>query len=100
MIQNIMNNVSPNIKGLDKNLAIQNNENSQGFKDVLKSAIEQVNQAQLDSDQKTTDFANGKIDDLHNVMISAQKASVMLETGVQMQKKVIDAYNEVMRMQI
>ncbi|MFB4475749.1 flagellar hook-basal body complex protein FliE, partial [Oceanobacillus caeni] len=48
----------------------------------------------------TEALASGNIDDLHDVMITAQKASITLETTVQIQKKVIDAYNEIMRMQV
>lgn len=70
------------------------------FSDVLKKAIEDVNAHQVVSDQKTEAFALGQITDLHDVMITAQKANITLETAVQIQKKVIDAYNEVMRMQV
>lgn len=70
------------------------------FSDVLKNAIENVNRAQLVSDQKTEAFAMGENIDLHDVMITAQKASITLETTVQIQKRVIDAYNEIMRMQV
>ncbi|MFD1037991.1 flagellar hook-basal body complex protein FliE [Virgibacillus byunsanensis] len=70
------------------------------FANTLKSAIENVNDAQKASDKKTEALANGQIDDLHDVMITAQKASITLETTVQVQSKVIDAYNEIMRMQV
>ncbi|WP_194287287.1 flagellar hook-basal body complex protein FliE [Gracilibacillus oryzae] len=72
----------------------------QQFATNLKNAIEQLNNAQQASDQKTKALASGQIDDLHDVMITAQKSSIMLQTGVEVQKKVIDAYNEVMRMQV
>lgn len=70
------------------------------FGDTLKSAIESVNKSQVTSNQKTEAFARGDIDNLHDVMIAAQKASITLETSVQVQRKVIDAYNEIMRMQV
>lgn len=70
------------------------------FADTLVSAIENVNKSQLTSNQKTEAFAHGEIDNLHDVMIASQKASITLETSVQVQKKVIDAYNEIMRMQV
>lgn len=70
------------------------------FADSLKSAIENVNKSQVTSNQKTEAFARGEIENLHDVMITAQKASVTLETSVQVQRKVIDAYNEIMRMQV
>lgn len=75
-------------------------ENQAKFSDVLKSSIEKLNNAQLSSDQKTEALAMGQVDDLHEVMIAAQKASITLETTVQLQKKVLDAYNEIMRMQV
>jgi len=70
------------------------------FADSLKGAIDNLNNIQNLSDQKTKDLASGKVDDLHDVMITAQKASITLETAVQVQKKAIDAYNEIMRMQV
>ena len=70
------------------------------FAGQLKNAIEQLNASQIESDLKTEALVNGEIDDLHDVMITAQKASVTLNTAVEVQQKAIDAYNEIMRMQI
>ncbi|RYG73877.1 flagellar hook-basal body complex protein FliE [Lentibacillus lipolyticus] len=70
------------------------------FANALQTAIDHVNDTQTLSDKKTEALAQGKIDNLHDVMITAQKASITLETSVQVQRKVIDAYNEIMRMQI
>ncbi|MCZ0702558.1 flagellar hook-basal body complex protein FliE [Natronobacillus azotifigens] len=70
------------------------------FSNQLKNAIEQLNQSQIASEQKTIALVNGEIDDLHDVMITAQKASITMNMAVEMQSKVIDAYNEIMRMQI
>ncbi|WP_106497628.1 flagellar hook-basal body complex protein FliE [Lentibacillus sp. Marseille-P4043] len=70
------------------------------FANTLKAAIQHVNDTQVASNQKTESLAKGEINDLHDVMITAQKASITLETSVQIQRKVIDAYNEIMRMQV
>lgn len=70
------------------------------FAETLKGAINNLNAAQNESDKMTEALAAGKTQDLHQVMITAQKSSIALETTVQVQQKVIDAYNEVMRMQI
>nr|WP_234400745.1 flagellar hook-basal body complex protein FliE [Virgibacillus senegalensis] len=83
------------------NEKLQTPAQAQGnFATSLKSAIDTLNNYQVESDKKTQALANGEIDDLHDVMITAQKASVTLETAVEMQRKAIDAYNEVMRMQV
>ncbi|MDX8046933.1 flagellar hook-basal body complex protein FliE [Gracilibacillus sp. S3-1-1] len=75
-------------------------EAQQAFAQSLQGAIENINNAQQVSDQKTEALAKGEIDDLHDVMITAQKASIVLQTGVEVQKKAVDAYNEIMRMQV
>jgi flagellar hook-basal body complex protein FliE len=70
------------------------------FANMLKNAINNVNDLQVMSDKKTEALAMGKIDDLHDVMITAQKASITLQATVEVQRKAIDAYNEIMRMQV
>jgi flagellar hook-basal body complex protein FliE len=70
------------------------------FANVLKNAIDNVNDLQVLSDKKTEALALGKVDNLHDVMITAQKASITLGATVEVQRKAIDAYNEIMRMQV
>src|SRR5690625_392129 len=76
------------------------NSSSVNFGDVLKNVLNNVNKIENESDFKTAQLALGKDIELHDVMISAQKAAVTIETTVQIQQKVIDAYNEIMRMQV
>ncbi|WP_368654812.1 flagellar hook-basal body complex protein FliE [Ornithinibacillus sp. 4-3] len=70
------------------------------FGKVFKGALENLDNMQKASDAKTEALIRGDIDDLHDVMITAQKASLTLETTVQIHRRVIDAYNDVMRMQL
>lgn len=89
------------VKGINTSPPVSTTGKTEGnFSNLLKKAINEVNDAQYASNQKTEAMASGQIDDLHDVMISAQKASITLETSVQVQRKVIDAYNEIMRMQV
>ncbi|MED1437500.1 flagellar hook-basal body complex protein FliE [Aeribacillus composti] len=80
----------------------QSTENSgkSSFSDMLKKSLETVNEAQLNSDRLTNALAAGQNVELHDVMIAAQKASILLEATVEFRNKVIEAYQEVMRMQI
>src|SRR5699024_6716232 len=72
----------------------------QTFAQTLKDTIQNVNDNQIISDIKTEALSKGNIEDLHDVMIKAQKASITLETKVQIQRKVIDDYNQIMRKQV
>ncbi|MGV2620050.1 flagellar hook-basal body complex protein FliE [Halobacillus sp. ACCC02827] len=80
--------------------AVSAGEAQGAFANQLKQAIEQVNEAQIASDNKTKALARGEIDDLHDVMITSQKASVTMQMAVEMQSKTIEAYKEIMRMQV
>ncbi|MDT3764082.1 flagellar hook-basal body complex protein FliE [Priestia filamentosa] len=73
---------------------------NQSFSNFLKDAVNKVNEAQNESDAMTTKLVNGEDVDLHNVMISSQKASVALQAAIQFRNKGIEAYQEIMRMQI
>ncbi|MBK3494394.1 flagellar hook-basal body complex protein FliE [Viridibacillus sp. YIM B01967] len=70
------------------------------FGTMLKDAIQSVNDSQTASDQMTTKLINGENVELHDVMISAQKANITMNTALQVRNKVVEAYQEIMRMTV
>ncbi|MGD7008416.1 flagellar hook-basal body complex protein FliE [Metabacillus sp. 84] len=70
------------------------------FGEMLKNALNEVNRTQLESDSMTNALANGQNVELQDVMIAAEKASVTLLSAVEMRNKAIEAYQEIMRMQM
>ena len=70
------------------------------FADTLNDAIHKVNKLQKVSDQKMQDLATGKTDNIPEVMIAAEKADIALKLMVQVRSKIIDAYQEIMKMQV
>lgn len=70
------------------------------FSDTLNEAISNVNELQKESDLKIQELATGKTDDVASVMITAEKADIALRTMVQVRNKIIDAYQEIMKMQV
>jgi flagellar hook-basal body complex protein FliE len=75
-------------------------EAQKSFASVLKQSIEKVNEAQIQSDTMTQKLALGENVDLHQVMVASQKASVSLQATMEIRNKVIEAYQEIMRMQV
>ena len=71
-----------------------------GFWEMLKGGISEVNQAAVKADKSSVELATGKTDNIHGVMLDLTKAQLGLEFMVQMRNKVIEAYQEVMRMQV
>ncbi len=72
----------------------------QGFSRALQSAVAQVNENQLVADRAVENFQIGESRNLHEVMISVEKADISLRMMVQVRNKVIEAYQEIMRMQV
>lgn len=70
------------------------------FKAALSEAIQNVNSLQKESAGKTQLLAKGEIDNLHNVLITGQKSSITLQATVEVRNKVVEAYQEIMRMQV
>ncbi|NUM59404.1 MAG: flagellar hook-basal body complex protein FliE [Bdellovibrionaceae bacterium] len=70
------------------------------FSDTLNDAINSVNQLQKSSDKAAQDLATGKTDNVADVMIAAEKADIALRVMVQVRNKIVDAYSEIMKMQV
>jgi flagellar hook-basal body complex protein FliE len=70
------------------------------FADTLKEAVNNVNQLSLDADRKAQELSTGKTDDIAGVMMAAEKADIALRAMVQVRNKIIDAYQEIMKMQV
>lgn len=76
-------------------------EAQKSFAEALGNALETVNASQQNVDRMVTNVANGSSsEDLHNIMIAAQEANLLLRTSVQVRDRVIGAYQEIMRMQV
>jgi len=82
--------------------ATQALESGQGgaFQQVLAQAIDQTVQLQQAAKDETTKFLTGETDDLHKVMIAGEKAGLAFQLTLQVRNKMVEAYQEVMRMQI
>jgi flagellar hook-basal body complex protein FliE len=70
------------------------------FADTLKSAIGKVNDLQKSADVQMEKLATGQSQNLHETMIASEKAEISLKLMVQVRNKIIDAYHEIMKMQV
>lgn len=84
--------------GVDKKITSKDDNNS--FFDMLKSKLDEVNNKQLDAENATESFVKGEDTDIHNVMLSTEEAKMSLELAVQIRNKIVDAYQEINRMQL
>ncbi len=71
-----------------------------GFGDVLNQFVGEVNQKQLASSQAVNDLISGKEIPLHQAMITMQEAGVAFQLMVEVRNKLLEGYQDLMRMQI
>lgn len=75
-------------------------EDGASFGDMLKNAISTVNELQLQSDHEIQKLMTGETQDLHTTMIAVQKADLSFQMMMQVRNKIVQAYQEIMRMQV
>lgn len=71
-----------------------------GFARTLTEAVGQINKMQIDSANSGTELATGSASSLHRVVLEAEEASLSLQLMVAVRNKAMEAYQEVMRMQV
>lgn len=70
------------------------------FQKALSEALQQVNDLRKDADNASAQLASGEPVDLHDVLIANEQASLAFQLTVQVRNKLMDAYQEVMRMPV
>ncbi len=75
-------------------------EESGSFAGMLQEAFQQMREIQIDADQQVRKLLAGERVDLHRVMLAGEKAGLASQLMMSVRNKVVDAYQEVMRMQV
>ena len=70
------------------------------FASVLKSKLTDLNAQQADAGKASEDMATGRVDDVAQTMLRIEQANVSLQMATQVRNKVIEAYTEILRMQM
>jgi flagellar hook-basal body complex protein FliE len=73
---------------------------SQSFGEVLKDSLKQVNSLQQEADASIQSLATGGEASLHDTMLAIQKAELSFKLMMQVRNKIVEAYQEVIRMQV
>ena len=102
-----INPLTPNIMHLFNTAPVSGSSNrlveelsSGSFNDILTEAFKTVGKTDARDKGTTLELLMGEDDDLSGMLVDAQKAELALQLALQIRNKVIDAYNEVMRMSV
>ena len=69
------------------------------FTNTVKNSLHKVNSLSNAKDQAITEFASGRTQNVHELMISMQKSSLAMKLTTAVRGKVLEAYKEISRLQ-
>jgi flagellar hook-basal body complex protein FliE len=69
------------------------------FSKLVTGFIEETNRAQVSSDQAINDLVTGKTDNVQQVVMAVANAEMSFQLFMEIRNKLIDSYNDLMRMQ-
>ena len=75
-------------------------EKGNAFKDIFMSAIEDVKTTDDELTKAQYLFSTGQLDDPHTLTIASTKAQTSVDMLVNLRNKALEAYNEIMRMNV
>ena len=75
-------------------------ESGTGFGALLKDAISTVNDLSQQSSREVEKIMTGETDDLHTAVIAMQRADVSFQMMMQVRNKIVQAYQEILRMPV
>lgn len=70
------------------------------FGETLSKFLNDVNTLQKQAEEATQKAVIGEIQDIHQVTIAAQKAAISLQLTAEIRNKILESYQEIMRMQV
>lgn len=73
---------------------------SKSVSDTFSSLLTEVSKSEAAGDKAIENLQSGKANHLHEVMIATEEADISLRMLVQFRNKALNAYEEIMRMQI
>ncbi len=73
---------------------------SSGFGKMLSESIDKVNQFQAESDRAVKELVAGRNKNIHETMLTMERADTSLKLMMQVRNKVLEAYREIMKMQV
>jgi flagellar hook-basal body complex protein FliE len=70
------------------------------FADSLRQALAPVSHAQAEAAARVQDLVAGRAENLHDVQVALQKADLSFQLLLQVRNKLVQAYHEILQMQI
>jgi len=79
---------------------LQTPQSGTSFAKELKSALNEVNEIQQESEEAIADLATGQVKDLHQAALAIGKAETSMKLMLEIRNKALNAYKEIGRTQL
>lgn len=70
------------------------------FEEIIKESLKKVTEIEKEASEEAKRLVLGETKDLHSVMMAIEKADLTFQLMMQVRNKIIQAYEEIMRMQV
>jgi flagellar hook-basal body complex protein FliE len=90
--------IANNLNNFNTNKLHQSTDTS--FTQMLQNGLKELNQEQKDAYQAMQDIATGKVENLQEAVQKIESAELSLKLALEVKNKAINAYKEIMRMQV
>jgi flagellar hook-basal body complex protein FliE len=74
--------------------------NAGEFGSLLEASLQKIEQPRAEANEAVNKLISGDGEELHTALIATQRAELTFELGLQIRNKVVQAYQEIMRMQM
>jgi flagellar hook-basal body complex protein FliE len=88
------------VEGIANEQLLQAGESTKTFSEIFKNSLDQVNLHQVQADQSIKELLAGRSKNIHETLLAIERADTSLKLMMQVRNKVLDAYREIMRMQV
>ncbi len=92
--------LGPGLDGTNPSNGPAETADGKTFAESLTESISKVNELQKDADNAIQDLVTGKSENIHETMIAVNKADLAFRMTMQVKNKIVEAYQEVLRMQV
>jgi len=75
-------------------------KDSTSFADLLAKSLNDVNKLQITADNAIDEIATGKMDNIQDAVMAIEKADISMRLLLEVRNKAVQAYNQIMNMQV
>ncbi len=95
--------INKNFQSADLAKSDENNKDTKAipsFEESLKEGLQKVNSLQISAESAMQNMVTGDVDDISEVAAAVSEADLALRFAIQVRDKLLDAYNQLIRISV